>query len=74
MISHSLFVHVAFGTIAVFQTFHRMIFGRLSFPGAMWYLVRVLESQMVRGRKKFGNHFSIPIRFPTWVNVALWMH
>jgi len=35
-----------------------MIFGRLSFPGARWYLVTVWVPQMVRDEKKFGSHWS----------------
>jgi len=33
-----------------------MIFGRLSFPVARWYVVTVWVPQMVRDEKKFGNH------------------
>jgi len=32
-IHHSNFVHVAFASMLVFQTFDRIIFGRLNFPG-----------------------------------------
>ena len=32
-ISHSHFVHVAFVSVLVFQTFDRMIFGTMTFPG-----------------------------------------
>ena len=55
-ISHSHFVHVAFVSILVFQTFDRMIFGTLTFPGTRWYVMTVRESQMVRDQKKFENH------------------
>ena len=39
IISHSHFVHVAFVSVLVFQTFDQMLFGRLSFPwkGSMWW-------------------------------------
>jgi len=47
---------LAYVSILVFQTFDRMIFGRLSFPGARWYLATVWGPQMVRDEKKFGKH------------------
>jgi len=47
-ISYSFYVHIAFVSILVFQTFDRMIFGRLSFPGARRYTVTVWVPQMVR--------------------------
>jgi len=40
----------------VFQTFDRMIFGTLTFPGTRWYVLTVRDPQMVRSQKKFGNH------------------
>jgi len=52
IISHSHFVLVAFVSITVFQTFDRMIFGRLSFPGPRWCAVIVWVPQMVRDQKK----------------------
>jgi len=55
-ISHSHFVHVAFVSILVFQTFDRMIFGTLTFPGTRWYVMTVWDTQMVRDQKKFENH------------------
>ena len=57
-ISHSHFVHVAFVSILVFQTFDRMIFGTLTFYGARWYMMTVRDTQMVRDQKKFENHCS----------------
>jgi len=55
--SQPIFVHVAFVSILVFQTFDQIIFGsRLSFPGTKWYVVIVWDPQMVRDQKKFGNH------------------
>jgi len=39
--SHSHYLHVAFLSIQVFQTFDGMIFGKLSFPGARWHVVIV---------------------------------
>jgi len=56
--SHSHFVHVAFVSILVFQTFDRMIFGTLTFPGTRWYVMTVMDTQMVRDQKKFENHCS----------------
>jgi len=56
-ISHCHYLHVAFVSVLVFQTFDRMIFGRLSFPGARWYVVTKWVPQMVRDEKKFGNHW-----------------
>ena len=56
-ISHSHFVHVAFVSILVFQTFDRMIFGALTFPGLRWYVMTVRHTQMVRDQKKFENHW-----------------
>jgi len=54
IISHSHFLHVAFVSVLVLQTFDRMIFGRLSFPEEKWYVVAVRGPQMVRDEKKFG--------------------
>jgi len=56
ILSHSNFLHVAFVSIMVFQTFDRMIFGTLTFPGTRWYVLTVRDPQMVRSQKKFGNH------------------
>jgi len=53
---HSHFLHVAFVSILVFQTFDRIIFGTLTFPGTKWYVLTVRDPQMVRDPKKFGNH------------------
>jgi len=64
-ISHSLFVHVAFVSILVFQTFDRMIFGTLTFPGTRWYVMTVRDPQMVRDQKKFENHCSKAYRKPS---------
>ena len=55
-IYHSHFVHVAFVSILVFQTFDRMIFGTLTFPGTKWYVITVRDTQMVHDQKKFENH------------------
>ena len=55
-ISHSHFVHVAFASILVFQTFDRIIFGTLTFPGTRWYVMTVRDPQMVRDQKKFENY------------------
>jgi len=57
IISHSHYLHVAFVSILVFQTFGRMIFGRLSFPGARWYVMTARVPQMVCDEKKFGNYW-----------------
>jgi len=57
-ISHSHFVHVAFVSILVFQTFDWMIFGTLTFRGTRWYVMTVWDTQMVRDQKKFENHCS----------------
>jgi len=42
-----------------------MIFGKLNFPGKRWYVVAVLDPQMVglRNQKTFGNH---------WVKLSSW--
>ena len=56
-ISHSHFVHVGCVSILVFQTFDRMIFGTLTFPGTRWYVMKVRDTQMVRDQKKFENHW-----------------
>ena len=50
-ISHSHFFHVAFVSILVFQTFDRMIFGTLTFPGTRWFVITVREPQMMRDQK-----------------------
>ena len=57
-ISHSHFVHVAYVSILLFQTFDRIIFGTLTFPGRRWYVMTVRDTQMVRDQKKFENHWS----------------
>jgi len=55
-IFHSHFVHVAFMSILVFETFDRMIFGTLTFPwNKVVYAVTVRVPQLVRDQKKFGN-------------------
>jgi len=53
IISHSHFVHVAFVSILVFQTFDRMMFDTLNFPGTRWYVVTVADPQMVRDQKQW---------------------
>jgi len=50
-ISHSHFVHVAFVSILVFQTFDRMIFGTLTFPGTRWYVMTARDIQWYATRK-----------------------
>jgi len=57
-ISHSHFVHVAYVSILLFQTFDRIIFGTLTFPGTRWYVMTVRDTQMVRDQKKFENQWS----------------
>jgi len=42
---------LAYVSILVFQNFDRIIFGRLSFPGARWYVVTVWVPLMVRDEK-----------------------
>jgi len=59
ILSHSHFLHVAFVSILVFQTFDRIIFGTLTFSGTRWYVITVRDPQMVRAQKKFGNHWVI---------------
>ena len=58
ILSHSHFLYVAFVSIVVFQTFDRIIFGTLTFPGTRWYVLTARDPQMVRDQKKFGNHCS----------------
>jgi len=55
-ISHSHFVHIAFVSILVFQTFDEMIFGTLTFPGTRWYVTTVRDTQMALDQKKFENY------------------
>jgi len=55
ILSHSHFHHVAFVSNLVFQTFDRIIFGTLTFPGTRWYVLTACYPQMVRDQKKFGN-------------------
>jgi len=47
--------------ILVFQTFDRIIYSTLTFPGTRWYVLTVRGPQMVRDQKKFGNHCSSTI-------------
>jgi len=56
MISHSHFLHVAFVSILVFQTFHQMTFRTLGFPETRWYVMTVRGPQMLRHQKELGNH------------------
>jgi len=67
-ISHSHFVHVAFVSILVFQTFDRLIFGTLTFSGTRWYMMTVRDTQMVRDQKKFENHWS-----KDWTSRSPWL-
>jgi len=43
IIFHNHFVHVAFMSILVFQTFDQVVFGRLSFTRTKWYAVIVQD-------------------------------
>jgi len=63
IISHNHLVHVEIVLILVFQTFDRVIFGRLSFPGTRWYVPTVRGPQVVRDQKKLGNHRRRPQKF-----------
>ena len=56
-ISHSHFVHVAFVSILVFQTFDRLIFSTSTFSGTRWYMMTVRDTQMVRDQQRFENHW-----------------
>ena len=56
IISHNHFVHVAFVSVPVFQTFDRIIFGILGFPGITGYVVTARHPQTVHDEEKFGNH------------------
>jgi len=40
----------------VFQTFDRIIFGTLAFPGTRLYVVTARDPQMARDQKEVGNH------------------
>jgi len=76
-ISHSHFVHVGFVSILVFQTFDRMIFGTLTFPGTRWYVKTVRDTQMVRDQKKFENHCTrqkkhLHLKNATWFYIYLY--
>jgi len=56
ILSHSHFLHVAFVSNLVFQTFDRITFGTLTFLGTRRYVLTARDPQMVRDRKKFENH------------------
>jgi len=43
-ISCNHFVHVAFVSILVFQTFDQMVFGTLTFLGTRWYVMAVRDT------------------------------
>jgi len=43
ILSHIHFLHVAFVAILVFQTFDQIIFGTLTLPGTMWYVLTLLN-------------------------------
>jgi len=58
MISHNHFIHVAFVSILVSQTFDRAIFGTLSFPGTRWYMVTVRDPEWYAIRKSLGTTVS----------------
>jgi len=67
IISHRHYLHVAFVSILVFQTFDRMMFGIFNFLGAKLYVLTVWVPQMVRDEKKFGNHcFRQSVFSVTW--------
>jgi len=65
ILSHSHFLNVAFVSIMVFQTFDRITFGTLAFPGTSWYMLTSCYPQMVRDPKSLGTsglqtlHFSL---------------
>ena len=50
ILSHSHFLHVAFVSILIFQTFDRITFGTLTFPGTRWYVLIVRDPRMVRNQ------------------------
>jgi len=45
ILSHSHFLHIASVPIMVFQTFDRIIFGTLTFPGTRWYVLTARDPQ-----------------------------
>jgi len=60
VISRSRFVHVAFMSILVFQTFDRMIFDELSFPekkGTTWWKYGTHKCYVIR--KSLGTHCNL---------------
>jgi len=73
-ISHSHFVHIAFVSILVFQTFDRIIFDTLAFLGTRWYVMTVRDTQTVYHQKKFENHWLSPSNVKSHFNDIIDMY
>jgi len=70
ILSHSHFLQVAVASILVFQTFDRIIFGTLNYPGTRWYVLTARDPQMVRDQKKFRNHWYNSLVFKRFCSIA----
>jgi len=54
ILSHSHFLHASLVSILVFQTFDRIIFGTLTFPGTKWYVLTVRAHKWYATTKSLG--------------------
>jgi len=72
IISHKHYLHVRFVSITVFQTFNRIIFGRLSFPGARWYVVTVWVPPGAQPALHFGDGNFHELSFGDVVLIQPW--
>ena len=69
ILSHSHFLHVAFVSIVVFQTFDRMIFGTLTFSGTRWYVLTIRTHKWYATRKSLGTTglmLAMTVFLPIW--------
>jgi len=75
ILSYTHFLHVAFVSILVFQTFDRIIFATLTFRGTRWYMLTARDPQMVRDHKNFGNHWvTWCVKLARYVKLSVYKH
>jgi len=75
ILSYTNFLHVAFVSIMVFQTFDRIIFATLTFRETRWYVFTARDPQMVSDHKKFGNHWVTRyVKLARYVKLSVYKH
>jgi len=75
ILSYTHFLHVAFLSILVFQTFDRIIFATLTFRGTRWYVLTARDPQMVCDHQKFGNHWVMRyVKLARYVKLSVYKH